>query len=535
MNPVGSFPPALVPLDVPAPHLEYGLLSPLLVVLIGAFLGVLFEAFLPRHHRRDAQALLAGLAVVVALVMVAVNWYRGYRQVAALGSVVVDGPTLAAWAGLLVFGGLSLVLFAERRHAAGQSSFVPMAAATPGSPLERDAIQARLEHTEVFPLVLFALFGMMLLCASGDLLTMFVALEVFSLPLYLLCGLARRRRLLSQEAALKYFLLGALSSALFLYGVALLYGYAGTFGLAGIDTAVSAGRQNTTVLVAGMGLVSIGLLFKMGAVPFHSWTPDVYQGAPTPVSAFMAICTKLAAAVALMRVLYAGLGAMRWDWQPLVATIAVLTMLVGAIVSTSQADIKRFLAYSSITHAGFILIGVTSALTGVNGLRVGQIGGVAAVLFYLAAYGFATVGAFALVLLVRGAGGEANGIVSWRGLGRRHPLVAGTMTLFLCSFAGIPLTSGFVGKLTVFVAAWRGGYAWLVLVGVLASIIAATVYLRLVVLMWFTDVVDAQVEVARPGVQTAAVVAVCALLTVALGVFPAPLLDLLVNAAGFLR
>lgn len=526
---------ALLPLDVTAPKLEYGLLAPLIILLLGACVGVLLEGFLPRHHRRDAQALIAGLTITGALAVTILTWVKGYRQDAALGSIIIDGPTVVAWSGLLLFGGLALILFAERRATAGQSAFAPMAAAMPGSPLERDALAARLEHTEVYPLMLFSLFGMMLFCASGDLLTMFVALEIFSLPLYLLCGLARRRRLLSQEAALKYFLLGALSSGMFLYGTALLYGYSGSFRLAALDAAISVGQQNNTMLVAGLALVSAGLLFKVNAVPFHSWTPDVYQGAPTPVTGFMAICTKMAAMVALLRVLYAGLGAVRWDWQPLIAIIAVLTMLVGAVVSGSQNDVKRFFAYSSIAHAGFMLVAVAGATTAEDGLRVGQLGSTGSVLFYLAAYGFATIGAFGLIMLVRKAGGEANSMVSWRGIGREHPVVAAAMTLFLLSFAGIPLTAGFMGKLLVFGAAWRGGYSWLVLIAVGASLIAAAIYLRFVVLMWFTPATDEGVTVAKPGIQTTAVVAVCTLATVGLGVFAGPLIQVISQGAGFLR
>ena len=224
-----------------------------------------------------------------------------------MDSLAIDGPTHFMWAILLVFGAVSLLLFAER-SIENASPFAAQASAVPGTPAEREAIELKAEHTEVFPLALFALSGMMLFPASNDLITMFVALEILSLPLYLLCGLARRRRLLSQESALKYFLLGALSSAFFLYGAALLYGYAGSFTLADIDNALRASNQRPGLLLAGMALIGVGLLFKFGAVPFHSWTPDVYAGAPTAVTGFMAACTKIAAIGALMRVFYVGLG-----------------------------------------------------------------------------------------------------------------------------------------------------------------------------------------------------------------------------------
>ena len=254
---------------------------------------------------------------------------------------------------------------------------------------------------------------MMLFPAANDLITMFVALEVLSLPLYLLCGLARRRRLLSQEAALKYFLLGALSSAFFLYGAALLYGFSGSFLLSGIDDSIrngvtGTGTQGAGLLLAGMGLMAVGLLFKFGAVPFHSWTPDVYTGAPTPVTAFMAACTKIAAIGALMRVFYVGLGADRWDWQPLMAIVAVATMALGSVLAITQTDVKRMLAYSSIAHAGFILTAFVGASQAVTGARPGSLTSISSVMFYLVAYGAATIGAFALVTMVRDSTGEAT-------------------------------------------------------------------------------------------------------------------------------
>jgi NADH-quinone oxidoreductase subunit N len=240
---------------------------------------------------------------------------------------------------ILVFGIGGVLLFAERHLEGGVSAFAGQAAALPGTEAERQASTSGLDHTEVFPLMLFAVGGMMMFPASNDLLTMFVALEVLSLPLYLLCGLARRRRLLSQEAALKYFLLGAFSSGFFLYGVALLYGYAGSFELAAINEAVRNDLGNRNLLLVGMGMVSVGLLFKVGAAPFHAWTPDVYQGAPTAVTAFMAAATKVAAFGALLRIFYVGFGADRWTWQPMLWFIAILTMVVGAVLAIAQTDV----------------------------------------------------------------------------------------------------------------------------------------------------------------------------------------------------
>src|SRR6202043_243646 len=234
-------------------------------------------------------------------------------------------------------------------------TFVAQAATTPGSAEERAAQLAGAAHTEIYPLTLFAVAGMLLFPAANDLLTMFVALEVLSLPLYLLCGLARRRRLLSQEAAMKYFLLGSFSSAFFLFGVAMLYGFAGSVSLSDIASAAAGTTSGTELLYAGLALLGLGLLFKIGAVPFHSWKPDVYQGAPTPITALMASCTVVSAFGALLRVFYVAFGNLAWDWRPALWVIAVLTMLIGAIIAVTQTDVKRLLAYSSIAHAGFIL------------------------------------------------------------------------------------------------------------------------------------------------------------------------------------
>ncbi|MHB1008501.1 MAG: NADH-quinone oxidoreductase subunit NuoN [Propionibacteriaceae bacterium] len=524
-------------LEIAAPTIEYRLLGPVLIVFVGACLGVLIEGLVPRHLRDEGQLIVTGVSLAAALVVLWRTWGPEWRTVGAMGALSVDGPTQMIWLLILVFALLSALLFAERRLGSGVTSFTPMAAAVPNSTLERDAAAARVEHTEVFPLLLFAVTGMLLFPAANDLLTMFVALEILSLPLYLLSGLARYRRLLSHEAALKYFLLGALSSAIFLFGAALLYGYSGSFTFAAIDAAIASPSEHDTLLVTGMVLLMVGLLFKLGAVPFHSWTPDVYQGAPTPVTAFMAVCTKLAAIGALLRLLFVALGGSRWEWQPVVAGISVLTMLVGAVLAIVSKDIKRLLAYSSVTHAGFLLTAVVGASTATTGLPVGQVGSAAAIVVYMAAYGFATLGAFGIVMMVRGLAGERNDLAAWQGIGRGHPWIGGAMTLFMLSFAGIPPTAGFIGKWAVFSAAWRGGYWWLVLVAVLLSLVAAYFYLRVVAIMFFTEPDPAlkDVHVAMPGLGTTAVIAVGAVMSVLLGILPGWVVDLAASASQLLR
>ncbi|MEJ7743701.1 MAG: NADH-quinone oxidoreductase subunit NuoN [Nocardioidaceae bacterium] len=398
-----------------SPDIAYDLLYPLLIVFGVAVIGVLVEAFAPRNARYLTQVVLsvAGLlAAFVGVVLVARglpmhNDGTSRGSVEAMGAIAVDGPSLFIWGTLLILSLISVLLFAERRLEGGLTAFAGQAAALPGTEAEREASSLGVEHTEVFPLMMFAIGGMMLFPAANDLLTMFVALEVLSLPLYLLCGLARRRRLISQEAALKYFLLGAFSSAFFLYGTALIYGFAGSLQLADISAAVSARVGASGLLLTGMGLLAVGLLFKVGAAPFHAWTPDVYQGAPTAVTAFMSACTKIAAFGALLRVFYVGFGGARWDWQPMLWIIAGITMAVGSVIAITQTDIKRMLAYSSVAHAGFLLTGLVGVQQGVE-VAGEEITSLQAVLFYLVAYGFATIGAFAIVTVVRDAGGEST-------------------------------------------------------------------------------------------------------------------------------
>jgi NADH-quinone oxidoreductase subunit N len=313
--------------DFHSPSIAYTALSPILIVGIAATLGVLVDAFVPRAVRWTVQTVVALLGLVGALVAVAV--LAGTHHVTAAGAVVVDGPTLFLQGTIAILAIGSVLLVSDRSAGLDGGAFVAQAATAPGSAEERAGTAAGHSQTEVFPLMMFATAGMMLFPASNDLLLMFVALEVLSLPLYLLCGLARRRRLLSQEAAVKYFLLGAFSSAFFLYGLALLYGYADTTSLGGIQAATISSTHNDNLLFLGMGLLTVGLLFKIGAAPFQSWVPDVYQGAPTPITAFMGAATKVAAFGAILRVFYVSFNGLGWEWRPVAWAVAILTMVVG--------------------------------------------------------------------------------------------------------------------------------------------------------------------------------------------------------------
>ena len=508
--------------DLTLPSIDYGALSPMLILFGAACIGVLFEAFVPKRVRHGVQLGLALLSVVVAFVAVIVE--RGSRTVTIGGAVAVDGPTLFLQGAILLLGLVSLLLIGERSIESG-GPFVSEAAITVGSQKDLRQAGGAPGATEVYPLALFALGGMLLFVGTNDLLTMFVALEVLSLPLYLLCALARRRRLLSQEAALKYFLLGSYASAFFLFGVALIYGFAGGVQFSQIHDAVATPQRSQVLLFGGLALVSIGLLFKGALAPFHVWTPDVYQGAPTPVTALMAACTKVAAFGALLRLLYVAFEGVRWDFQPVLGVIAVLTMFVGAVLAVTQTDMKRLLAYSSIANAGYILVGALAL----------NKSGLSSTMFYLVAYGFSVLAAFGIITLVRDAEGEATHLSRWAGLGRKSPLFAGVFTFILLAFAGIPLTSGFTSKFAVFGAAIEGGQIWLVIVGVISSMLLAFPYLRVVVMMWLSEPGETTPTVSLPGVLTSAALFVGVLVTLALGVVPAPLIDLTNDAAQFVR
>jgi NADH-quinone oxidoreductase subunit N len=436
-----------------------------------------------------------------------------------MGSVTFDGAGVLLQGSILIVALLSIFLIAD------QDNFTAAAAAIPGSAEERQAHQAQTQTTEVFPLTLFAVAGMMLFPVATDLITLFVALEVLSLPLYLMSGLSRYRRMASQEAALKYFLLGAFSSAFFLFGAAFIYGYSSSVTFAGIQAAVVGGSGNDIFLLLGIALISVGLLFKIGAFPFHAWSPDVYQGAPTAITAFMAAATKIAAFGAILRIFYVAFANAEWQWRPAMVVVAIATMVFGSLVAIAQRDVKRMLAYSSIAHAGFLLSGVIALSKS----------GLEASIFYLLAYGVATVGGFAIVTLVRDSAGEVTDLNRWSGLGKRSPIVAGTFAFFLLAFAGIPMTSGFIGKFSIFSAAYQSGSLPILIAGVLSSAAAAFFYIRVIVLMFFKDPVEDGASVVIPSALTTTTIAVSATATLVLGLFPAPLINYIATTAAFLR
>ena len=501
-----------------SPVLIYSILAPIIIVLAGAIIGVLLEAFAPRTKRAAAQLSVTIITLVLSLLSVISIRGKESAEVAG-GSVAFDGAAFLTQLFILLIALVATLLLADEKN------FTAVASALPGSKEEIEASAAGLRVTEVYPLFLFSIAGMMLFPVSTDLITLFVALEMLSLPLYLMTGLSRRRRLMSQEAALKYFLLGAFASAFFLFGAAFLYGASGSITLNGIRQGVVGGTGNNVFLLIGIVFLSAGLLFKVGAVPFHAWTPDVYQGAPTPITAFMAAATKLSAFAAMLRIFYVSLANAEWTWRPIIMVIAISTMVLGSLVAIAQRDVKRMLAYSSIAHAGFLLSGVYALSQS----------GLSSSIFYLATYGLTTVGAFAIVTLIRDSNGEVTDLNRWAGLAKRSPLVATLFSAYLLGFAGIPLTAGFIGKFSIFSAAYEAGGKALVIAGVLSSAAAAFFYIRVIVLMFFKDAVEDGTTVVIPTSLTRSVVLISGIATILFGVVPQPLINFINNYSVFIR
>lgn len=441
---------------------------------------------------------LAGLGALGALVLTAWQAFvpmqlsiDGMVAVSALeGSVALDG--IALFTRVTVYATTLLVL-----------------------PLGHAYLRDREVHRPEFePLLLLSAAGMAVLGAANDLITFFVALEVLSIALYVLSGLARRDRR-SQEAAIKYFVMGAVASAILLYGMALLYVATGTLDLPAIGDAVSLFTTPYRVVVIGMILVTVGLGFKVALVPFHAWTPDVYEGAPTNVTAFMAAATKAAAFAGLLRVYVTAFGPLTELWVPVLAVLAAVTMLYGALVALVQQDVKRILAYSALSHAGYAAIGVAAASPE----------GVSGTLWYLLTYAVSTLAAFGAVIAVERRGRASVTLGDLRGLGRTSPALAGILTVAMLSLAGVPPLAGFIGKLQVFSAGVQSGLTWLVVVGVVSSVIAGFFYLRIMGMMFLEEPVEGALEPAYStgwslGVNLAAV------LVIYLGLQPAILLDL---------
>lgn len=419
------------------------------------------------------------------------------------GSLVLDG--YAFFWQLLALASVALVVLLSSR--------------------EVEAIASR--ASEYYALLLIATSALMLMVAALDLLTLWIALETMALSSYVLAGIFTRERR-SNEAAIKYFVLGALSSAILLYGISLLYGATGTLELSGLAQAMPAAiTQGSRIAPLGGLLVLAGLFFKIAAAPFHFWVPDVYVGAPTPITAFLASASKLASFAVLGRVLLHAFGGVRIEWQPVVAGVAVASMIWGNVGALTQSNVKRLLAYSSIAHAGYLLIGVLAASET----------GLWAAMFYAAAYAFMTIGAFSVVALLSRGEYAAESCSDYAGLSRRSPFLAAAMLVFLIGLTGIPPTGGFFGKVFLFAAAVEAGWTWVAVVGVLTSALSLYFYFRIVVFMYFSSAAEPAGAIERPSPSRAvsAAIGFCAALTLALGIFPGPLIDLVKQSLLALR
>ncbi|MGD9503590.1 MAG: NADH-quinone oxidoreductase subunit N [Syntrophobacteraceae bacterium] len=370
-------------------------------------------------------------------------------------------------------------------------------------------------HGEYFALVLFATLGMMVMASGAELITIFLGIELMSLSLYALAGFTRTR-LASNEAALKYFLLGSFATGFLLYGIALIYGSTGTTDINAISKFIhTASLQQSPMIIIGMGLLVVGFGFKTAAAPFHMWTPDVYEGAPAPITAFMSAGPKAAAFAAFARVFLEALPTLQTEWTAVIWVMAALTMSIGNIIALVQTNIKRMLAYSSIAHAGYVLVAFLAA---------GELG-VSSIMYYMLAYTFMNLGAFAIITVMAGKGEEKVHIDDYKGLGYKYPFAGVAMSLFLFSLAGIPPTGGFMGKFYIFQAAINEGYIGLAIIGVLNSVVSVYYYLRVTVAMYFqspsstTQGSDAPALVLSPALLLAIVVAAYGVLS--LGLFPA--------------
>ena len=480
---------------IPTPPLVFQPIAPEILLCVAGLVALLYEAF-ARRSSRNVHLAFALIGLVGAGVA-AIRLWNWSGDPTVLGDTIAADPfTVVATVVLVVAAAIGCLHYTHET--------------------ERGRLPWR---GEFYPLVLFATAGMVLIVAANDLIVVFLALEILSLSLYVLTGLGGRR---SSEAAMKYFLLGAFSSAFFLYGVAMAYGATNTTKIPAVVAALAGQTGSQAIALLAMGFLAIGFGFKVSAAPFHMWTPDVYQGAPTPVVAYMSAATKVAAFFALMRVFDVAFQPLTTAWTPVVYAISVVSVVLGSVAAVAQRDVKRMLAYSSIAHAGFILAGLTSA----------NVIGIRAAMFYLIAYSVMTVGAFGVTMLVAVRTEEPSSYESYDGLASRSPGLAALLTIFLLSLAGIPPTVGFIAKLTVFSSAIQAGNWPLALICVLASVIAAYAYLRVVVRMYFRRPAE-EVEDDRALVPQAAGFVLAAAVLV-LGVFPR-LLSSIIERASILR
>ena len=437
---------------IETPVLNFSVIAPALALVIAAAIVLLADLFLPRSQKQ-ILAYVALLGIVVAFVATGLVWSAtGPAFLGTEGMAVADGYALFFNFVFMTVAGLAVLISVDYTDRQG------------------------LAQGEYYALLLLSTAGMSVMAAATDLMVLFVGLEVLSMPLYVLVGL-KRGQAESNEAGLKYFLLGAFASAFLLYGIALTYGAGGSTALSAVAAGLAADSSPGLLALAGLGLILVGFGFKVALVPFHAWTPDVYQGAPTSVTAFMSVGAKAAGFAALGRALAIAFPGLLTEWSPLLAILATLTMTLGNVGALRQTDLKRLLAYSSVAHAGYLLVGLAAA----------NEAGLASVLFYLLAYSFMNVGAFAVVIAAERADGGDVTVESVAGLGARKPGLAAGMAVALLSLAGMPPLAGFMGKFYLFRAAVEADLIWLAVVGVINSVISVYFYLKVIVAMYLRE------------------------------------------------
>ncbi len=490
--------------EIPTPQ-EINLLAMLPIIFLMGWASVMLvvDLFIPD----DRKSITAGLAVSGLVGTAVLVWLqaRGLFNLTSdesFGGLVINDGYALFLTGVLIVSGIISVLMAV--------NYLP---------------RRGIERGEYYTLLLFSTGGMIFMAMANDLIVVFIALELLSIPLYILSGFNREDSG-SEESAMKYFLLGAFSSGFLVYGVALVYGGTGTTELAGVVAALQGAAINPSIAVIGMGLLLVGLGFKVAAVPFHMWTPDVYQGAPTPVTAFMSIGAKVGGFAALLRVLVAAFPDISTEWGLLVSVIAVLTMIIGNVIAISQDDVKRMLAYSSIAHGGYILVAVAAA----QNPEVAPFA-ISAAIFYLLTYTFTNLGAFAVVIALENDDGTGTHIDDYVGLARTRLPLAVTMSLFMLSLTGLPVSAGFVGKFFVFDAALRAAQGDVILfivtiVGILTTVISAFYYLRVVVAMVLQDDEGKEPPTVQLKPALASALVISAIGTLVIGVVPSQLFEL---------
>ncbi|MGB9672880.1 MAG: NADH-quinone oxidoreductase subunit N [Anaerolineales bacterium] len=466
---------------------------PLVVISAWSVILVLVDIPIPRD-RKGITAWLAALGLIISLFFTLPQF--SHHQVAFNGMVIVDGFSAFLNTLFLVSGlfGIALAYGYLKRN--------------------------NIDRSEYYTLMLFSISGMMLMGIAADLIVVFLALELLSIPLYVLAGFARPR-LESEEAALKYFILGAFSGGFVVYGVALVFGATGSTAIVDIIQTVMAGKAAMVLLTVGASLILVGFGFKVAAVPFHMWTPDVYQGSPSPVTSFMAVGAKAAGFAALLRIFMLAFPYLSATLVPVIWLISALTMILGNVVAIAQSNIKRMLAYSSISHAGYILMAVVTF--GKNGAAVDAVSGA---LFYLLSYAITNFGAWAVVIALEKSEGRGLMLADYAGLGKKYPGWAAAMTVFMLSFTGVPPTLGFLGKFYLFRSVLEGGFVGLAIIAVITSLISAFYYLRIVVIMYMQEG-QPQVE---SDVWLKAAAALAAVMVVVLSLFASPLLQWAANA-----